>query len=259
MLQEKSKAPVEIPPVEIANVPQQEAPHPDADDSGGKCKTLSINEAADLSKVIQTVGANGAIDVLADKVKAYAATLLAEGKITQDQMGMFNDLANQGYKVGDISGLIETASKNCGSNSQCFLNQTVIYNGKSISVSELSTQIGYSPLSGTSGPTSSNPAINTLWNLYSKLAPVVWKNPEIKAVITALTTQIGAVSDHVMWGTWHVQQGYFNPGQIESYIVTQTGDTKVPKTGNIAQGTINKDSTTICVSGNGESDGTSCQ
>ena len=230
-------------------------------DAQGNC--ISVGSAMDMKSTIETVGANGTIKVMADKLKLLGAYLLANHQITPEQAGIFNDLANQSYKIGVISGLVEQTAKTCGANADCFNGTRVSYNGQMASMKDLSGLIGYIPLSASDpSQTQNSPEVDTLWNIFKGLPNEVWNNPELKSTVLTLTTQIGQTSNLVMWGTSNIQNGYMSPNGMHDYIVGQAQGT-IPESavaqGATAQGSINTDATNICTSGKGQSDGASCK
>lgn len=233
-------------------------------DGKGVCAPVDAAMAVemDLKSTVQTVGANGAINVMGDKLKLLAQQLLVSNQITPEQAGIFNDLANQGYRIGQISGMIEQTAKECGSDMACFNNKTVLFEGQPQSMQQLSDMIGYRPLGGDESNTADNPEVASLWGIYKSLPVEVWNNPEVKGTVTTLTTQIGQTSNLVMWGTSNIKNGYMGPDGLNSYLV-QEAQGSIPQSdlagGGSARGSIDGDSGNICVSGSGTVSGAHCQ
>jgi Flp pilus assembly pilin Flp len=228
--------------------------------SNGQC--VEMTQELDMRATIETVGANGTITILADKLRQLAADLQAKNEITSEQVGVFNALANQGYRIGEINGLIEKAAKACGSDVNCFNSQKAPFEGGQKSMQELAALIGYRPLSDDPADTENNPEVDAMWNIYKSLPNSVWNNPELKDTVTTLTTQIGQTSNLVMWGTSNIQNGYIGPDGLQQYLVQEAKGT-IPKSG-LAQGgsaesSTSQDATTICTSGNGTSNGSACR
>lgn len=56
---------------------------------------------------VQTVGANGATDQLANIIRETGARLLAEGKITPAQASLLDTLANRGHSIANVQKAVE--------------------------------------------------------------------------------------------------------------------------------------------------------
>lgn len=223
----------------------------------GSC--TSIESSIDSKEAIETLGANGSISLMGDKFVLLGAQLLASGKINEVQAGVFNDLANQAYKLGSISGTIEQIAKNCNSDTSCFATTTVSYNGQQMTASQLSNLIGYKPTAN--GGTANNPEVDNLWNIYKNLPPTVWTDPALKETVTTLSMQVAQTTNLVMWGTSNIQNGYMSPSGMQNYLTSQAQGS-IPQSavaqGQTAQSSINTDSGTICTSGNGDSKNNTC-
>lgn len=223
----------------------------------GSC--TSIENSIDSKAAIETLGANGSINLMGDKFVLLGAQLLASGKIDEAQASIFNDLANQAYKLGSISGTIEQIAQNCNSDTSCFATTTVSYNGQQMTASQLSNLIGYKPTGN--GDTTNNPEVDNLWNIYKNLPPTVWTDPALKETVTSLSLQVAQTTNLVMWGTSNIQNGYMSPNGMQNYLTSQAQGS-IPQSavaqGQTAQGSINADSGTICTSGNGESKNNTC-
>ena len=63
----------------------------------------------DIPNLLQTTGANGVTEMLANTMQQAADQLLAKGKITQSQHGLFTQLSNQGHAMAAIEQQIEAA------------------------------------------------------------------------------------------------------------------------------------------------------
>jgi hypothetical protein len=223
----------------------------------GSCS--SIENSIDAKAAIETLGANGSINLMGDKFALLGAQLLASGKIDEAQAGIFNDLANQAYKLGAISGTIEQIAKNCNSDTSCFTTTTVSYNGQQMTASQLSNLIGYQPTDN--GNTTNNPEVDNLWNIYKNLPPTVWTDPALKETVTSLSMQVARTTDLVRWGSSNIQNGYMSPSEMQNHLTTQAQGS-IPQSavaqGQTAQSSIDKDSGTICTSGNGASKNNTC-
>jgi hypothetical protein len=226
--------------------------------SSGQCAPLG--SAINLQSAVQTTGANGTIGIMGDKLRLIAAQLLANKQITPAQANQFVALSNQGYFIGQISGLVEKTAKSCGTDNNCYNSARVTLQGKLYSMSQLTAMIGYKPLAGTSTMVNS-PALEKLWALYGKLPPAVFSDPLLTATIKTLTDQIGQTSGLVEMGSKDVQTGVLDPNAIHDYLVSRAKGA-IPGSGlangQSAQGSVNNDSKGICLSGNNTATGASC-
>jgi hypothetical protein len=257
-----------VPPFTTGSLPGGTFPIPCP--TGKNCGSVtlppvnpSVAAAMDMKDTVMTLGANGTIKVMADKVRLLTSQLVASGELTEEEAGIFNDLANQGYRIGEISGMIEQTASACGSSTTCFTSKTVTLDNKQVSMDDLANMIGYKPLSDDPSDTSNNPEVAALWNIYRNLPSSVWQNPELKSVVTSLTTEIGQVSNQVMWANSNIKNGYLKPDGMRTYMVGQAQGT-IPESGlgqatSSAEGIINGDATTTCVLGDGTTNGKKCQ
>jgi hypothetical protein len=78
----------------------------------------------DLKGLVETLGPNGATDVLANAIQNLAKSLLAAGKITQDEANQLSALANNGHNLAFNQGVLIDLAQNSG-------GSTAVYKQKS--------------------------------------------------------------------------------------------------------------------------------
>jgi len=215
--------------------------------AAGSSATVGPVSIAGISNIIQTAGANGATDSLASTMEAIAAKLLAEGKITQDQANLIQQLAQAGHDMADAEAALKSAVDSGAS--------TVTYGGKTMSVTEFKEQFGFdNSLGNVAG--SSNMAtasamaqLQPFMNLYDQVAASgALNDPAIASVITSVSQQIASLSDLAKWNTEKTDL------ELSYAYVTQMGDIGVT---DIA-GATDAGSTVICGAGGGSDSGQSC-
>jgi hypothetical protein len=96
-----------------------------------------------LADKIQTTGANGATELLANQLAAAAQLLLQQGKIDQAQYNILMELANQGHRMAQIQSLLDSGLKAANGDVAAFASTTYVLDGKTYTSGDLASLIGF--------------------------------------------------------------------------------------------------------------------
>lgn len=202
-----------------------------------------------LINSVVTTGANGTTNILADRLGTEASLLLAEGKIDQNQYNTLFALANQGHKLAQIEGLIQQLTQS-STNSTQLNSQTVLLDGKSVTVADLNALIGYKDnyWGITANPLNSNiptgPELHSFISLYqSALSNGSLSDPATRQVVAQLSEDIATINEGVTEGLDTIYRNGASPSQISANIADRVTDMK---------------SSQICNSGGGVDFGVQC-
>jgi hypothetical protein len=88
-----------------------------------------------LSETINTLGANGTISLMAQRIEAIANSLLISNKISKPQYRVLMRLANRGYVIAEIDYQVEQAAKESQSVTE-FKNKQIVINGRSYPIGQ---------------------------------------------------------------------------------------------------------------------------
>jgi hypothetical protein len=221
---------------------------------------LSTNDKAileqSLTSKLQTTGANGSTEVLANQIAAAAAQMLAEGKIDETQYNTLMDLANQGHKMAEIQGMISDAIRFSNGDISAFQSMTFVMDGKTYTARELGQMIGFdgpapadfassSVLSMSTGGTTGS-AVSSFINLYNQaVASGALSDPMARSTVDSAATQIASLGELTEDITWNVAQNQMPPDNTNITILTSATTTQM-------------DSSKICAAGDFQDDGTMC-
>src|SRR6478609_890117 len=159
-----------------------------------------------LADKIQTSGANGATELLADQLSAAAELLLAQGKINASQYDILMQLANQGHRIAAIQDLITNAISSANGDTTLLQNMTLVYNGNTYTVSQLAQMIGTSSnpaeLANTNvlalDPSQYDSQIASFAGLYNEaLNSGALSDPAAMSTVTSASQQIGNLAESV--------------------------------------------------------------
>jgi hypothetical protein len=81
------------------------------------------NFPSDMSKLIETLGPNGATELYNNTLRQIGMRLLSEGKITPEQANQFSNLANSGHSLAQVAKIYEDASSQLGNNPSNYSNK----------------------------------------------------------------------------------------------------------------------------------------
>ncbi|MGE0199463.1 MAG: hypothetical protein AB7P76_00690 [Candidatus Melainabacteria bacterium] len=155
----------------------------------------------DLSKMVESSGANGTTVQLANMLISLAEQLEASGEIPAETKNTIVAMANQGYEIAYIEGLIESAS-NATSNNNGFMDTPVKYHGASMTVQDMANLIGFSNThlgsSDALDPNGAYPALEKFLNLYVQVDKSgTVKDPAARLAMEALVSEIALLSEDV--------------------------------------------------------------
>jgi hypothetical protein len=95
-----------------------------------------------LKQSVESVGANGTTDLLANVLKELALKLKEAGKIDVIQFQNLIDLANHGHQLGKLEGQVEDVLKEPNFSQEAFRQKTIDYHGQPLSVANFSLLLG---------------------------------------------------------------------------------------------------------------------
>jgi hypothetical protein len=162
-----------------------------------------------LADKIQTTGANGATELLANQMAASAAELLAQGKIDQSQYDILLQLSNQGHKIAEIQGLIASAVNAANGDVSTFNNITLLFQGQTYTAAQLAGMIGVNGpmpedfastniLSLSPTDTNTEPELANFLSLYNQaLNSGALADPTALATVNSASAQIASLGEVV--------------------------------------------------------------
>jgi hypothetical protein len=209
--------------------------------SGNVITAAGLVSIADMQSAIQTVGANGATDILASSLKGYITKLQQDKNLTSEQINLLSQLAEEGHTLANGEKALHDAVTAGQS--------TVIYNGHSYAVSDFQQQFGFINNVGinasiTMDADKAMPQLAPFVKTYQQaVTSGALKDPDVQNQVTYLSKQIAALSDLAKWNTTT------GPQDLNSAYVTamkQIGIQDAPAS--ISEAT-DTDSTGICNSG----------
>lgn len=99
------------------------------------------NYPQDIDLAIQTIGSNGATEIILANLNNLIQRLLQAGEITQPQADLLTALSNQGHEIARVEALLEAAQANSNTRAG-FLSTPIVYNGQTYTPELLAQQIG---------------------------------------------------------------------------------------------------------------------
>lgn len=210
----------------------------------------------DLKTKLQTTGANGSTNVLANQIEKAAALMLANGTIDEAQYDILMKLANQGHKMAEIQGLISDAMSYTNGDVAAFNSMKFTLDGQNYTANELAKMIGFdgpspvdfasadilgSPLGGTTGS-----AVSGFLDLYNQaVASGALSDPALKATVDSASTQIASLGELTEDITWNVQNNGMPMDDANITTLTNTSSTQM-------------NSSKICTAGQFQDNGVLC-
>ncbi len=211
-----------------------------------KSREQNSDIAKDLRLAIITSGANGVTKLLAKQLEVLASQLLSAGKITPEQAGLFQVLANQGHRIARIEQLLESACPNCTTKEQ-YAQQTVSFEGQTYHLSELAATIGWA---NSGFQNSFSPQTPDLSKELSSFATALndlqrsgaLQDPDVQKQTDTLVTEIANLSESVE----------------DNVTRLSVGLSSTPLNKSLASDISNYDSMGICQSGKATDNGKHC-
>lgn len=214
------------------------------------------------TQIISTLGANGATDLLADKIGTLSAQWLADGKITETQANLLAKLSNQGHQLATYEKLLSDALMEGSTH--------MIVDGKTYSTTG---GLGFFTTSGSDvlelNPDAANPLLRPFAETYQKfLATKNSLDPAVSKEITTLAMQISAVDDALKWSAEDIADGRINqPATSDTSLWSAVSD-RYERTLNESPTPIQASTDTrnitsynskqVCTRGGGNYNGNSC-
>lgn len=161
-----------------------------------------------LSDKLQTTGANGSTELLANQIGSTAVLLLAEGKIDQSQYNILMKLANQGHRMAQIETLIAQAVRMSNGNFETFTNIKFVFDGQTYAANQLTDLLGFNGPSPAalfsinpldpSLASSADPELATFLSLYNQaLDSGALSDPLALSTVKSATSQIASLGEIV--------------------------------------------------------------
>ena len=155
-------------------------------------KILLENYSSNLTQSIETAGANGATEALLNHIESIAKQLASQGKITSEEYNQMMALVKQGQLIASAEKAVENAIKTSNYDQRVLSNTAVLFNGKSYTVAELTTQFGYT--GPERGPAIVQPMLATFLNLQQKTLKGI-QDPIVKQTVAMLSDQVASVAN----------------------------------------------------------------
>jgi Flp pilus assembly pilin Flp len=244
------------------SVPPQ-APIASQSNFPGKQLQISLNSGQNLNisgypdnleKSVQTAGANGTTNQLADTIAVIAHSLLTSNEITETEYNQLIQLANQGHELGKLESLIEQASQQANGGRE-FQSATVQMDGKTYTASDILDQYGwtsdYNSIDINSIQTA-RPATRSFIELRNQVlqSGAMISNPSLKSLVENLSNNILHIAKaSSLSADWAMGDGR----GVDSY---QSYTSDIPSL--LSAGT-HQNSMNICTLGNGQDSGIYCQ
>jgi polyhydroxyalkanoate synthesis regulator phasin len=156
---------------------------------------------------IQTAGVNGTTTLLANQLIAIEQDLAQNGELTPEQASLFSNLANQGHRMANIERLVEQAAT-MATDTESYRQVRLTLDGQQYAPDELHNMLGWkdahmhafmltSPEAAINMlPEKQSVELKTFLSMYSALAQSnALQNPQVKASVDQLVTQIAFLSD----------------------------------------------------------------
>lgn len=214
---------------------------------------IDLSSYQSLAKEIQTAGANGTTEIMADRIEVLAHEKLAQGEITQAQYNQLVALANQGHRLGALNKLAEefVANASPGTN---FKDQTVIFDGKRYTLSEFTSLFGFhqpyeegmltSPLDAGKF---ANTEMSTFIRFYDQaVANGALADPATQVEVKKLSADIASINDSVLFALDDLAfEAKIQPQEFTTSIVSRIAGMDAPQS-------TNQKSAVICNFGHGQ-------
>lgn len=162
-----------------------------------------------LTMMVQTTGANGATQTLADSLLHTAGELLAQGEIDESNYSKIVALANQGHRLAEIESAINGAAKQAGNNGGAgFISSQVQLDGKFYSGPDVVRLIS-----------NASPDVQNFNNLRNEvLQSITLKDPGQQALISQLSTDILNIANAVATSGDYISQDGGGINSYDSYV-----------------------------------------
>jgi Flp pilus assembly pilin Flp len=226
----------------------------------------TVPSAEEFGRLIATLGANGATELLADRLTRQIEQWLQDGTLASTEASSLVQLANAGHRLADAQKLLEQARKT---------GQTkIVYDGKTYSTYDFATALRYNSSNGItlsdifgSNPDKANAVIKPFALAYQQaLRSSAMANPAVRQAVSKLSTEISIVTDALGWMATRkpyqeklLNVNVFYPdlgANIQQKIAALPPGQSV--LAEEARKLTRKNSQAICQIGSGQDQGTSC-
>lgn len=214
---------VKAPPAQVLNPPGQMAPQGDGNTlplaggyvspsvitvRGANGSVIRLDVPVDVAESVQTVGANGTVELLATSIKAMATQLLAEGKIEESGANALINLANLAHRQAAIAAIVDQAMQNAGGDTSAVLAMTVQFEGNAYRLPDLANLIA----TGSANPNGTynyGLEISKFWNAYTGLWDAgAMKDPVAAGVVDTYVKEIANLTDSNRVILYKMSTGY---------------------------------------------------
>ena len=166
------------------------------------------NYPNNIQETVQTIGANGATELLSDQLEILAKQLLAEGAITEKQANALIFLANKGHTLADLEKGLENTLNN-GKNANAIRENQIVMdvrnfrqNGDPLGTKDTQSYNGVLDLVGKMDVeiATGKPSSNLLWfqNAWDDAKRSgAMANPNVKAIVNQLAGTIYDIANEV--------------------------------------------------------------
>ncbi len=166
------------------------------------------NYPSNIQETVQTIGANGATELLSDQLEILAKQLLQKGAITEQQANALIFLANKGHTLADMEKGLESSLKS-GQNSKALNNVQIVMDVRSFrqdgdpmgnkttqSYNGILDLVGKMDVELATGKPSSNLLyFKNAWDAAERSGAMT--NPNVKAIVNQLAGTIYDIANEV--------------------------------------------------------------
>jgi polyhydroxyalkanoate synthesis regulator phasin len=164
-------------------------------------ETALLQEDAGIK--VQTLGANGATELLSNQLDTLAVQLVKQGQMTPAQITLLSDLANQGHRLAHIQSLVENAVQETGGDPQKMRQLSLDVNGVKKSAAEWTAEIGFNTgiesaeLLVQGKKSRPDPEMITFLNAYRDVRKdaTLFQNPAVRSTVENAVLQIASISE----------------------------------------------------------------
>lgn len=189
---------------------------------GSQFTGLSASQQAtleeSLAQKLQTTGANGSTELLAQQLAAMANLLLQEGKINQNQYNILMQLSNQGHRMAQIESLISQATTMANGDYNAYSNMKFNIDGQTYTPNQLTDMLGFkgptpyyfvnNSVLDPSVASTADPELATFLSLYNQAAASgALSDPLVKSTVDSAATQIASLGELVESVSPELQNG----------------------------------------------------
>jgi hypothetical protein len=221
----------------------------------------------EFGRLIATLGANGATELLANRLSRQIEQWIQDGTLRSNETGTLIQLANEGHRLVDAQKQLEQALKTG--------QKQIVYNGETYSTRDFANALRYDSSGGitlndivSSNPDKANALIRPFALAYRQaLRSGTMNNPAIKQTVSNLATEISIVTDALGWIA--IRKAYQTSSPLNSSAFYRDLSSNIqekvalqPSGPSVlfqeAQNLTQNNSQTICKIGSGQDQGTSC-